>query len=203
MVDRSIVADNPDDGTRRSGSNWRILQRFNRSERGATAVEFGFIALPFFMLLWAIIETGLMFWTNQVLEESLSQASRALLTGESRTRYGSTTPTTNLAAFRDDVCARAPLKLIDCSKLYVDVQVYTDFAGASSGTAGSQPVVAREIDTSKFSYKQPATNQIVVVRAVLDYKLFLTAWVSDGLANLNDGRRAIIASTVFRAEPFT
>lgn len=179
-----------------------VIGRFRRSENGATAVEFGFIALPFFMLIWAIIETGLMFWTTQVLEESLSQASRLLLTGESRSRYTSTTASVNAAAFRDDVCARAAMKLIDCSKLAIDVRTYGDFSAASSGTSSSNPLAGGNLDTSSFSYRQPDTNQIVVVRAVLDYKLFLTNWASSNLANIGSGRRGIVASVAFRAEPF-
>ncbi|WP_187639977.1 TadE/TadG family type IV pilus assembly protein [Bosea sp. F3-2] len=181
------------------------MLRFRRSENGATAIEFGFVALPFFMLTWAIIETGLMFWTNQVLEESLAQASRTLLTGESRSRYTSATPSINAAAFRDDVCARAPMKLLDCTKLAVDVRTYSDFSAASSGTSSSNPIAGGNLDTSSFSYRQPDTGQIVVVRAVLDYKLFLTSWASTGLANIggaDSGRRGLVASTTFRAEPF-
>lgn len=202
MVDRFTTTDTPDGTASRSHAGRAVLRRFNRSQSGTAAIEYGLIATPFLMLLWAIVETGLMFWTNQVLEESLSQASRSLLTGESRTLYASANPVSNLAAFRDNVCARVPAGLIDCSKLYVDVQVYSDFAGASSSTAASAPVVGNKLDTSKFSYNQPATNQIVVVRAALDYKLFLNAWASAGLSDIGGGRRAIVASTVFRAEPF-
>lgn len=201
MIDHSREATASAEGERNRGDR-KTLRRFRRSESGATAIEFSIIVLPFLMIIWAVVETGLMFWTNQVLEESLSQASRALVTGESRTRYTSSNPASNLAAFRDDICARAPAGFIDCSKLYVDVQTYSDFSGASSGMAGSKPVASGKLDTSKFSYNQPATNQIVVVRAVLDYKLFLNAWASEGLADLDGGRRAIVASMVFRAEPF-
>lgn len=189
---------------RESRAGHSVIRRFRRSENGATAVEFGFVALPFFMLIWAIIETGLMFWTNQVLEESLSQASRVLLTGESRSRYSSTTASVNTAAFRDDVCARA-MNMIDCSKLAIDVRTYGDFSAASTGTSSSNPLAGRNLDTSSFSYRQPDANQIVVVRAVLDYKLFLTSWASTSLANIgsaDSGRRGIVASVAFRAEPF-
>jgi len=182
-----------------------LLRRFGRSQDGATAVEFGFIAAPFLMLLWAIFETALMFWTTQVLEEAVTQASRAVLTGESRALYTSGSAAVNTTAFRDAVCARAPLGLIDCSKLAIDVRNYANFSGASSGTSGSNPLAGGNLDTSTFSYSAPAANQIVVVRAVLDYKLFLTSWASYSLANIGgpgSGRRGIIASVAFRTEPF-
>jgi Flp pilus assembly protein TadG len=178
----------------------RWVRAFGRSQDGAAAVEFAFVAVPFFALLFAIIETALMFWTNEVLEESLSQASRRLLTGQAVSRYTSSNPVTNAEAFRNDICAVAPMGLIDCSKLYVDVKVYTDFAGAKGGT--TSPISDGKLDLSKFSYNQPQPGQIVVARAVLDYRLFLTAWASEKLGNLGPGHRALVATTAFRAEPF-
>lgn len=181
---------------------WTLLRRFRRAEDGATVVEFALIATPFLMLFWAIIETALMFWTTQILEEALTQASRSVLTGESRGLYNSGTPAVNAAAFRDAVCARAPIGLIDCTRLAVDVRSYQSFSAASSGSAGSNPLAGGAFNTSNFSYSQPAANQIVVIRAALDYQLFLTSWASASLANIGPGRRGIVASVAFRTEPF-
>lgn len=178
-----------------------IFRRFGRSQDGATAVEFGFVAIPFFALLMAIFETALMFWTTQVLEESLSQASRSILTGESRSLYKGTAAA-NAAGFRDAICAQAPLGLVDCSKLTIDVRSYASFNEAGSQTAASNPISSGTLDVSRFGYTQPAGDQIVVIRAVLDYSLFLTGWASQGLANLSTGHRAIVASMAFRTEPF-
>ena len=80
-----------DGGSRRSGAGRLLFRRFRRSQDGAAAVEFAFVAVPFFALLFAIFETALMFWTNQVLEESLSQVSRSLVTGQSRSIYTAST----------------------------------------------------------------------------------------------------------------
>lgn len=204
MFDRTKNLSVPDGESQRRGMRCQLLRRFRRSQDGVVAVEFGFAAVPFFALLFAIFETALMFWTSQILEESLSQVSRSLVTGQSRTLYNAATGTANATKFRDDICARAPIGLIDCSKLYVDVRVYNSFSAASSGTSGSNPIAGGGLNTSSFTYTQPQGNDIVVVRAVLDYKLFLTGWASTGLANLGDGsgRRGIVVSMAFRAEPF-
>lgn len=177
-----------------------FLRRFRRSEDGAAAVEFGFVAVPFFALLFAIIETGLMFWTNEVLDEALAQTSRRLLTGQANSRYTATNPSTNAQAFRDDICASAPFGLIDCNKLYVDVKVFNSFANASAGTGN--PAAGGTLNTAGFTYTQPQPSQIIVARAVLDYKLFLTGWASAGLADIGLGRKALVATAAFRAEPF-
>ena len=158
------------------------------------------ISVPFLMLLAAIIETAMMFWTSQVLEESVSQTSRRLLTGEALSRYTGDS-VANTAAFKNDVCANSP-GLVDCSKLVIDVRTYSSFAAAKTGVDGSNPVTAGGLNTTGFGYNAPQAQQIIVVRAVLEYPLFFTSWTSS-LANIGEGRRGIVASTTFRAEPFT
>lgn len=187
----------PASGTRRLRP--RLLGRFRRSQDGATAVEFAIVAVPFLMLLAAIIETAMMFWTSQVLEESVSQTSRRLLTGEALTRYNKS-GAENTAAFKNDLCANAP-GLVDCSKLVIDVRTYSSFASAKTGVDGSNPITAGGLNTTGFGYNAPQPQQIIVVRAVLEYPLFFTSWTSS-LANIGEGKRGIVASSTFRAEPF-
>lgn len=177
----------------------RLLARFRRSQDGATAVEFAFIAFPFLLLLTAIMETALMFWTSQVLEEAVSQTSRKLLTGESQTRYVGD-KAQNTTKFREDVCAAATA-MVDCSKLTIDVRTYSSFAGAKTGVDASNPIAGGGLNTTGFGYSQPQPSQIVVVRAVLEYSLYFTQW-SSSLANIGNGRRGIVASATFRTEPF-
>jgi pilus assembly protein Flp/PilA len=181
------------------GRRVRVLARFRRSQDGATAVEFAMVATPFLMLLAAIIETAMMFWTSQVLEEAVSQTSRRLLTGEAQTRYTGDAAA-NTAAFKNDICASSP-GLVDCSKLVIDVRTYSSFAGAKTGVDGSNPITAGGLNTTGFGFNQPQPQQIVVVRAVLEYPLTFTSW-SSSLANIGEGRRGIVASTTFRTEPF-
>lgn len=186
----------------RPGARRQILARFGRSQNGATAIEFGFVAAPFLMLIAAIFETALMLWTSEVLEEAVSQASRTVLTGQSQTLYKSSAGTAaNTAAFKNAICADAP-GLVNCSKLTIDVRSYASFAAAQTGTAAASPVQAGALNTTGFSYNQTQPGQIVVVRAVLEYTLFFTNW-SSALANIGGGKHAIVASAAFRSEPYT
>ncbi len=162
-------------------------------------IEFAFVATPFLMLFLAIFEMGLLLWTNQILEEALSQAARSLLTGRSTTMYTGSA-TANATAFRDAVCANTT-SFIDCTKITIDVRNYANFANAQSGTAASNPIAGGALDTSSFGYSQPQPGQIVVVRAVMEYKLYFSQW-STALANIGTGKRGLIASTTFRSEPF-
>jgi pilus assembly protein Flp/PilA len=188
-------------GARRRG----LIKRFGRAQDGVAAIEFALVGLPFFLMMFAIIELAMLFLSTSVLEEAVSQASRTLLTGESHGIYGAGAgalphgagdPT---EAFRREVCANV-LALFDCrANLHVDVKSY-DNAGAASGNTGS-PVSGGALNTDSFGYQQPQAEKIVVVRAVLEYPVFVNAW-NPGLANLTNGNRAILASTTFRAEPY-
>lgn len=179
----------------------RLIARFRRSQDGATAVEFALVITPFLALLLAIIETALMFWTNQILEDAVTQASRTLLTGQSLTTYPATaSASANTTAFKNAVCANAPA-LVDCSKVTIDVRSYASFSGAQAGTTSSNPVSGGALNTTGFGYNQTGPGQIVVVRAVLEYKLLFTQW-STALANIGAGKRALVASTTFKTEPF-
>ncbi|MDR6872544.1 pilus assembly protein Flp/PilA [Bosea sp. BE125] len=191
--------DTPAEPARRPRGIRRLLRRFRRSQDGATIVEFALIATPFLMLLAAIFETALMFWSSQALEEGVSQASRALLTGQSQTLYKGSA-SANATAFKNAICANAS-GLIDCTKVTIDIRSYASFASANTGTAASNPVSGGTLNTTGYGYTQPLPGQIVVVRAVLEYKLIFTQW-SSALANIGAGKRAIVASATFRAEPF-
>ncbi|GAU81883.1 TadE/TadG family type IV pilus assembly protein [Bosea sp. 2KB_26] len=178
---------------------------FCRNQRGATAVEFGLVAFPFLLLVFTIIETGLMLWTYQVLDDAVKQASRTLLTGESVAIYS--TPSnplphdakTSTEAFRREVCAQAPA-LVDCEKLRVDVRGYVSPAAAQTDLAKLNPFSGNTLNTSNFSYNQPGKGEIVVVRATLRYSLYLTGWTNT-LANIDGGERGLMAVATFRSEP--
>lgn len=177
-----------------------LFVRFRRSQKGTTLIEFAFVATPFLMLFLGIFEMGLLLWTNQVLEESLSQAARSLLTGQSTSLYKGSAAA-NATAFRDAICANST-SFLDCSKITIDVRRYANFAAAQSGTSSSSPIKGGALDTSGFGYSQPQPGDIVVVRAAMEYTLYFSQW-SQALANIGTGKRGLVASTTFRAEPYT
>src|ERR687897_647745 len=98
----------------------RFIQRFRKDATGATPIELALVALPFFALLFAILEGALVFWANQVLGTAVTDASRELYTG--RFQQGtSSVPQADLAErFHQEVCGRVG-RLFNCSNLKVDV----------------------------------------------------------------------------------
>src|SRR5882757_11225563 len=95
----------------------KLLCRFRRDQRGSAAVEFAMIATPFFALLFAIIETSIVFFAGQVLENGLQDSARLLYTHQAQDS-GMTGQ-----QFKDDLCARVAV-LMSCSIIGIDVKFY-------------------------------------------------------------------------------
>lgn len=175
------------------------FRRFRRATDGALAVEFGLIAPLFLGLIFGILEVALTFWSTQILETAVSNAARSIYTGSFQTGTANVTPLDQqkaLAKFKDSVCANVA-GVFDCKKrVSVDVQRYTNF----SGTTITPPVKNGVYDTSSYGYNPPGPNEICVVRASLEYPVFVNMFgYSTGLRS---GNRLIMASSTFRTEPF-
>ena len=78
---------------------WAIVRRFIRQQDGATAVEFAMVAAPFLAMMFAIIETALVFFAGQALETAG--------VCQHRTR-STTTPPENRAGGRPSCPLRSP-----------------------------------------------------------------------------------------------
>ena len=63
-----------------------FIKLLQKDESGTSAIEYTLIAIPFFILIFGIIEISLYFFAASVLESSVTEASRYSLTGS---QYGS------------------------------------------------------------------------------------------------------------------
>jgi Flp pilus assembly protein TadG len=178
----------------------RRLGRWRRDQHGTTAVEFGFVGVPFLMLCFGVITVGLHFLTTYWLENAVERASRKIRTGEAQ----STTAPMSIKTFRESICDPAGGSFIDCSKLKIHVQSWADLAsvqpkacldgaGGLSGSTGS--------DTDNVSAFSGGANSYVLVTVCYEWELasrlpFLR------LGKMNNGSALIQAATTFKTEPF-
>lgn len=140
-----------------------LLTRFAQARRGATAVEFAIIALPFCVLLFGIIELGLVFMVSVTLQNATDSAARHIRTGQFQTS-GSNAK----ADFKTLVCNRMSWLATPCtSKLTVAVQTFANFAAASGSnpTAGTaftrrrrRPPASRRARLATSSWCAPITS---------------------------------------------
>ena len=169
--------------------------RFARDERGATAVEFALLALPFFTVIGAIIETAIAFLAGQVLESAVHDVSRLIRTGQSQPPI--TTPAYDANAFRTKVCERG-FGLFDCSQLKVRVRVVSSFAASMT----SLPI---DPDTGDWSltesYSNGDRNEILIAEVYYKWPSVFN-FMGFNIGDTADGKKLLGAARVWRNEPF-
>jgi len=169
----------------------RMLRRFARREDGAAAVEFAIVAAPFLALMFAIMETALVFFASQTLETAVADSARLIMTGQAQTK------SYDAAAFKTAVCAKIN-GLFDCAGgLQIDVKTYTSFGSVDN----SKPVDANGNLKTNFGYQPGGPGDIVVVRLMYLWPVYASLLGFD-LGNMSGSKRLIMATAAFRNEPY-
>jgi Flp pilus assembly protein TadG len=178
------------------------LRRFRHDRRGSLAVEFSLVALPFFALLFAIIETSIVFFASQVLETGIQDAARQLYTHQLQDRNLSAAQAQ--ADFQKDLCDRVKVLFTcsDAAPIPVDVRFYPP--GAT--IVINDPITSGNFDPSGLVFQLPPTCSVstVVVRGFYQWPLVVTG-LGYNIANIARGssssKRLLGASSAFRVEP--
>jgi Flp pilus assembly protein TadG len=184
---------------------------FRADRRGAVAVEFSLVAIPFLALLFAIFQTMLVLFAGQTLDTALQDSTRLILTGQAQTMSAA-----NFATGPNGLCSRVAA-LFNCTAAYnagtlqIDIRTPSSFVNAvltpptisgntlNWGTPNGQPL-----------YSNPGPGQIVVVRAALLQPVYMSFpatflgsnWDS-GLKSAGSSTSHLLLSTVaFVTEPF-
>ena len=180
--------------------------RLRRDEDGATAVEFGLIALPFFMMLFGILGVCQLFFWIFTSENAVWTASRDMRTGAFQTRasgspYAGLTGDALKTAFRSQICKQT-VSYNDCFNNSVVLVQSTNLSGTINQPnckTAANALVADSDAMAAFS----AGAQSSVVMVTLCY-----AWAFGGklpflpLPKLANGSYLIEASAVFETEPY-
>jgi Flp pilus assembly protein TadG len=169
----------------------RIVRRFARKEDGAAAVEFAMVAAPFLALIFAILETAIVFFAGQVLETATADSARLIMTGQAQ-KGG-----LSQEQFKAEVCKRV-LGLFDCDAgIKVDVRTYSSFASANT----SKPIDANGNVSFTPAYQPGSPGDIVVVRMLYEWPVYVSL-LGLNLADLSGGKRLLMATAAFRNEPY-
>jgi Flp pilus assembly protein TadG len=140
----------------------KFLARFCADRRGATAVEFAFVALPFFTLLFGIMQTSLVMFSAQALQTMTTIGSRKIMTGEMRGK--------SFSEFKTALCAASGLSgMFDCTKLMVQVQAANDFGTAHSQFKINDACFKIAPTPPSTCYVDSAREQVVIVHVAYDW----------------------------------
>jgi Flp pilus assembly protein TadG len=172
----------------------KALRRFRRNRRGSAAVEFALVAPIFFALLFAIIETALVFFASQVLETGLQDTGRLIYTSQAQAASMAQ------ADFKQTLCDRVAV-MFSCGNIYVDVRSYA----AGTTITITDPIDASGNFVNNFVYQLPAngSDSTVVVRAFYQWPLVVTQ-LGYNIANIGRGtansKRLLAATAAFRPQ---
>lgn len=184
----------------------RSIMGLRKDQSGATALEFGMLAMPFFIFALSIMGYGLYWLATSQLNHAAATASRQIRTGAAQRAN------TTVAEFKQMVCDNL-VAFIECNgKLQVHVQSFDRWADVSPidciGNSGSGLRSTGGSPSDSLTLSSGEASQIVLV--TLCYKwdfaksmpwLMLAAKKSDGENSL-DGAALLNASAIFRTEPY-
>ena len=173
------------------------LEEFLREESGVTAIEFGMVALPFFMFAFGVIGIGLHFFTQNSLDHAVSSAARKIRTGQAQ-KAGTT-----VAEFKQMVKDEAG-PTIDSSKLQIHMMTadnWDEITPPSCLDGAGQQVSGTGEDADAVGDHSGGAGKVVMVTACYEWEMAkLIPFLK--LGTMSNGSGLIQAATTFRTEPY-
>jgi Flp pilus assembly protein TadG len=180
-----------------------------RDDRGAVAIEFGILAIPFFALIFAILETAMVFFAQQILESALQDSIRDIRTGQSQAG----TPWTT-TEFRTEICDHS-FGFFNCTgpgadRLWIKVTPVNSFGVAPNqiqNPVNPSCTMASPDPATQCNWIGPETfndgsgSSVIIAQAYYRWPTIINVpWFS--FANQAGNNRLLGAVRVFKNEPF-
>ncbi|MEH7879240.1 TadE/TadG family type IV pilus assembly protein [Rhizobium laguerreae] len=148
-----------------------------RSRDGAAAIEFALLAIPYFLVIFAILETFVAFAAEELVSNGVDTISRRMRTGQITYNLGRTTDM-NQAQFRQAFCDEISI-LIRCSatevatpsKLYLDVQTFSTFSAIPTTIPKLSTDKYADINPAAFKYTPGGAGTINMLRAYYRWEI--------------------------------
>ncbi len=159
------------------------------------------VSVPFFALVFALLEISLRFFAGQVLETAVADAARMIRTGQAQAQGF------DAAAFRGQVCGGVST-LMTCDPdgsglggFRVDVRTYADFSSVDLSNPLTGNPGEEILDESNFAFNMGSGGEIVLVRVFYEWPS-LVSFNGTKFGNLGNGNHLLAATAAFRNEPF-
>lgn len=169
---------------------------------GATAIEVALLSLPFFMIVFASLETFIAFSAEQLLANANETIARKIRTGEIRSNIEEEE---FRKAFCDEIAILMPCspeEIKKANKLFLDVRSFAKF----SDIPKTIPLVGTDLDTASFKIAPGGKRTINIVRAYYRWDI-VTDLVRPYVSNIRaaDGSRQnylMMATAVVQNEDY-
>ncbi|MER8748768.1 pilus assembly protein [Mesorhizobium sp. M1050] len=171
--------------------------RFLRDRRGATAIEFAILSVPFALLVFAILESCISFASQEVMANITDDVARQLRTGQLKAADVSKDSLTTT------ICTKLEIMVSqDCpNQLQVDLRQYTTFADAAAAgfkIQGGQIILTNGTAEPPFAVTWGAAGSRNMLRVFYKWPI-----MTDLLAQSMGGNKTLhFASVTWQNEPF-
>ena len=193
---------------------FRLWRKLARSSDGAAAIEFAILAVPYFLIIFAIIETFVAFAAEQLVTNAVNTLGRQLRTGQ--ITYNLNRPTTDMdiTKFRKAFCEEVNIMIL-CSeaeiatpnKLYIDARTFANFAAIPKTIPRVSTAAFADIDPTSFKFTPGGPSSINMLRAYYRWQV-ITDLVRPYITTIRpaDGSMPsdflIVATTAFQNENY-
>lgn len=165
---------------------WHSTKKFHRNQDGTLALEFGILGIPFFILMFAVLETALVFFAEINITHATSETARKIRTQQDNIK--------TIGDFIDDVCNQVAFFPECKGTLKAEVKVFNDFASVNK----TEPIENDELKNN-FAFDLGEPGSVITVRTFAEWDLFASL-PNIGLSNMSNGNRLIEGYAVFRNE---
>jgi len=189
-----------------------LFRRLLSRRDGTAAIEFAILSLPFFVIVFASIETFVAFSAEQLLANATDTMARKIRTGEITFNLGKSTDMTE-QQFRTAFCKEISI-LMPCSaseastpnKLLLDVRTFAKFADIPKSLPRVSSEQYADLDTSTFKFAPGGKKTINIVRAYYRWDV-VTDLVRPYITNIRpaDGSKQtylMVATAVIQNEDY-
>jgi Flp pilus assembly protein TadG len=172
-----------------------ILARFARNRSGSTAIEFTALAIPFSLLVFAILESCISFAGQEVLANTTDDVARLLRTGQVKAAD------VTKESVRTLICDRLSVIVADnCPGLEFDLREVTSFQEAAA--LGIPFNSAKDdIITSGFIVKPGKSMSKNALRVFYRWPI-MTDIMRKSMSSLKDNKTLHFSMAVWQNEPF-
>ena len=174
-----------------------LIGRFTKNSEGTTTIEFVMLALPFSLLVFAILESCISFAGQQLLSNAADTVAREIRTGQLKAAD------ITEASLKDEICSHIDILVAaGCPELEVDLREFATFEQAAAvkikyiGSGDS-----RDIDTSDFEVSPGPSLTKNMLRVFYRWPV-ITDLMRKSLSNIQGSKTLHFASVTWQNEPF-
>ncbi len=172
---------------------------FFSDKRGSTALEFAMLAIPFALLVFAILESCISFAGQEVMANVTDDVARQLRTGQLQQNN------VTEASIKQLICSRLEIIVAkDCPGLFVDLREYPSFADAATAgfqISGDQILLTQAGSSKTFTVAPGLAESINMLRVFYKWPV-MTDLLAKQMQSFDDGTTLHFASVTWQNEPF-